>query len=259
MWWQTWAPDPVLLSLSSWQIRWYGLLVAIAVGAAYTLTRYLSKKTFNPVIWQDCLLWVVISGFIGARLLHVALEWSYYVSAPEQILQVWQGGLAIHGGLIGGAIGLYLFARRRGLSFISLAAAIVPGVALAQAIGRWGNYFNQELYGLQTTGWWGIYIEPWLRVTGYESFPTFHPVFLYESLALIALALLLWKLYDRLSPIKLVAAYLIGYGLIRFLVEFWRIDQQHIFIGLRFAQWESVVLGILGIVIFLRDQYLAKR
>ena len=189
---------------------------------------------------------LVIGGIIGARLWHIftpppsmlvldpatgRLVNPYFVNGTPQILDmlsIWKGGLGIPGAVIVGAIALYLFCRRRKVSFLLWADIAAPGVALAQAIGRWGNFFNQELYGKPTSLPWAVKIAPSYRVPGYEQFSTFHPLFLYESIwNLINMAFLLWlgrRYAGRLKPGDIFLTYLIGYPIGRFLLEFLRLD-----------------------------------
>jgi phosphatidylglycerol:prolipoprotein diacylglycerol transferase len=192
----------------------------------------------NPDLVWDALLWVLGLGVIGARLYHIftpsqslldaGIDTRYYLTHPLDILTTWRGGLGMPGAIIGGVLGLYIFARRNKLSFgfpLDLAA---PGVALAQGIGRWGNFINQELYGPPTDLPWGIYIRPENRLKGFEAFERFHPLFLYESLWNLANAgFLLWirsRFGDRLKEGDLFTIYLVTYALGRFLLEFIRID-----------------------------------
>ena len=228
-------------------IRFYGILIMLgAIAAAFLAEREARRRKLNSDIVWDGLIWVLIGGIIGARLWHIftpppsmlvldsttgKLVNPYFIHGMPQILDIlaiWKGGLGIPGAVIGGALALYLFCRRRKMSFLLWADIAAPGVALAQAIGRWGNFFNQELYGKPSTLPWAIKIDPAYRVPGYEQYLTFHPLFLYESLwNLLNMGLLLWlgrKWAGKLKDGDLFLAYLIGYPLGRFFLEFIRLD-----------------------------------
>ncbi len=231
--------DSYGIHLGPLYFRYYGMIImAGAVAGAYVARHILSKREKDPDLVWDGLIWALIFGVIGARLYHVftpsqslldaGIDTQYYLTHPLDILTTWNGGLGMPGALIGGALGLYIFARRRKLAFSHLLDAAAPAVAIGQAIGRWGNFVNQELYGPPTDLPWGILIKPVNRLAGYETYERFHPLFLYESIwnALNAVLLyFLWKRYgDRLLPGDLFLVYLIGYPIGRFLLEFLRLD-----------------------------------
>lgn len=194
------------------------------------------------------MLSLILVGLIGARLYYVLYAWSYYHNHLVEIVQLWQGGLAIHGTLIGGGLAAWWYARRHRLSFLLLIDLAVPAMALGQAIGRWGNYFNQELFGRPTALPWGIPIDPSHRPSAFASFEFFHPTFLYESaLDLILVGVLVWLIrrWPNRRPGNIAAVYAIGYGIIRLAMEFLRVDYSPIVAGVRWAGVVSVAL-ILG-------------
>lgn len=253
--WQLQAPTATAIQLGAFSIRWYGVCLALGILAAYGLTERLRRQRGQSMATiEQLLLVVVIAGIVGGRLLHVILEWEYYSSHLWQIPQIWLGGLAIHGAILAGALALYLMSHRQQERFLPLLDQLIPGLALAQAIGRWGNYFNQELYGQPTNSFFGIYIEPQFRISNFQPFSLFHPIFLYESVGLLLLCLVLLfierrkKKEERRRGIP-TATYLIGYGLLRFFIGFLRIDPQLSFWGLRFDQWESVVFVVVGVAL----------
>ncbi len=279
--WQLQAPTAIALQLGAFSIRWYGVCLALGILSAYWLVERLRRKRGQTMAAIESLLFVVvIVGIIGGRLLHVVLEWSYYSTHLWQIPQIWLGGLAIHGAIIAGALALYLMSRRQQERFLPLLDQLIPGLALAQAIGRWGNYFNQELYGQPTNSFFGIYIEPQFRISNFQPFSLFHPIFLYESLGLLVLCFILLSMQNRIltpnSPSRVeerqrveagklptpksqhpgltTAFYLIGYGLVRFSIGYLRIDPQLSFWGLRFDQWESVVFVVGGLLLIWKSQ-----
>lgn len=220
-------------------IRFYGIILMLgAVAAAWLAEREARRRGLKSDVVWDVLIWVLIGGIIGARLWHVftpppsmeaqGITTLWYLTHPLDLINTRAGGLGIPGGVIGGVLTLYWFCRRKKLNFLVWTDIAAPGLALAQVIGRWGNYINQELYGAPTDLPWAITIDPRYRLPGYENFETFHPLFLYESLwSLGNMALLLWlgrKHTDKLKDGDLFLAYLIVYPMGRFLLEFLRLD-----------------------------------
>ncbi len=232
-------------------IRFYGIVIMLGVIAAAFMAEHEARrrKLNSDMVW-DVLIWVIIGGIIGARLWHIFtpppsmlvldpatgnMVNPYFLNFSTQflnrlvdIVSIWRGGLGIPGAVIGGGIALFLYCRRKKVSFLIWTDIAAPGLALAQAIGRWGNFFNQELYGKPSTLPWAIYIAPQNRVPGYENFSTFHPLFLYESIFdLLNMGLLLWisrRFADRLKDGDVFLTYLIVYPLGRFFLEFIRLD-----------------------------------
>jgi phosphatidylglycerol:prolipoprotein diacylglycerol transferase len=224
-------------------IRYYGIILMLgAVAAAWLAERLVRRQGKDTELVWDGLIWVLIAGIIGARLWHiltpppsmVAIGYTtqYYLTHPLDAINTTKGGLGIPGAIIGGVLALYVFTRRRKLNFGEWLDIAAPATALGQAIGRWGNYVNQELYGPPTNLPWKIYIAPQNRVPGYQQYEYFHPVFLYESLWNFAnMALLLWlgKRYaNRLKPGDLFLTYMIVYPVGRFLLEFMRLDSSQV-------------------------------
>jgi phosphatidylglycerol:prolipoprotein diacylglycerol transferase len=220
-------------------IRFYGIILMLgALAAAFLAEREARRRKLNPDFVWDALILVLIGGIIGARLWHVftpppsmvaaGYTTKYYLTHPLDLINTRAGGLGIPGAIIGGGIALYFYSRRRKTSFLMWADIAAPGVALAQAIGRWGNFFNQELYGKPSNLPWAIYIDPANRVPGYENYSTFQPLFLYESLwNLLNMGVLLWlerRFPDKLKDGDLFLTYLIGYPIGRFFLEFLRLD-----------------------------------
>ena len=250
-------------------LRYYGIIIMSgALAAAIVTSRLLREERKNPEIAYDALIWVLILGVIGARLYHIftpsislreqGITTAWYLTHPLDMLKTTRGGLGMPGAIIGGVIGLYLFARRRKIEFGALIDMVAPGVALAQAIGRWGNFVNQELYGPPTDLPWGIFINPANRLAGYEPFERFHPLFLYESLwNLLNFAVLLWlwrNRRDRLQPGDIFLAYLVGYPVGRFFLEFLRLDFVPLF-GINFNQVLMLAVAIAaGAAIYRRNQ-----
>jgi phosphatidylglycerol:prolipoprotein diacylglycerol transferase len=270
-------PSPAISSLSVGMltISFYGLLVSLGFLAAYALSLFCARRyeceeervSYRGHI-DRAVLWIVVGGVVAARMLFVLYHLDYFSVHPEEVIAVWHGGWVWHGGLVGGGLGLFFYCRRNRVSLLRLFDILAPGVALGQSIGRWGNFFNQEAYGLPTNLPWGITIDPAWRVQGYEAFSTFHPTFLYESVLDGALAVLLgWMVIrtERDSSTALCSArddagengvrkegtifflYLALYSLGRFGIEFFRIDRVPIILGLRAPQWISLILIAIGV------------
>lgn len=227
------------ISLGPILFRWNGLLIMIGVACGGMLATYHAKRRgYDSEIVLDLILPLMIWGTIFARLWHVlfpplssvqlGLTTHYYFTHPLDLLAIWIGGLGFPGALIGGLIALYFFSRIYEFNFGELADILAPAVALTQAIGRLGNYFNQELYGLPTDAVWKIFISPEHRLSGFEAIEFYHPLFAYESfLSLINLGLLLWvshRFSARLKPGDLFLVYLFNTSMIRFFLEFLRLD-----------------------------------
>jgi prolipoprotein diacylglyceryl transferase len=197
-------------------------------------------------------VWAVVAGIVGARLYHVMTDWSSFEDDPVRIFQIWKGGLGIPGGLLLGiAVGWWV-TKRRGIDPREMAAAAAPAIPLAQSIGRWGNWFNQELFGAPTDLPWGLEIDGAHRPGGYEQFTTFHPTFLYESLWLIGVAVVvIWadKRF-RMGHGRAFALYVLLYCAGRLWIESLRIDEANHILGLRLNVWTSIIVG-LGAIIYL--------
>lgn len=257
----TFQPDPILFSWDGITVYWYGFFIVIGIIAGILVISKLAPHyniDKNTVL--DLGFWMMIAGIIGARIYHVLLELPHYTEDPSRILKVWQGGMAIHGAIIAGIITLYIFARKRGINFWKLGAVTVPGVALAQSIGRWGNYFNQELFGKPTDLPWGIPIDIMNRPAEYISFEFFHPAFLYESLGSLCIFLALIGLHIHILKknktqtyyyFLIIISYLALYSLLRAGTEFIRIDETPIWFGVRFPQLVSGIIIIAGMILLL--------
>lgn len=234
-------------------IRYYGLLLGASVLVSWFLAgRFVTRFNLDAEIVERALFWCVISGFVGARALVVLENWSYFRLNLDEILQVWHGGLAIFGGLLGGFLAIIIFARKNHLvawNLLDLLALVTP---LGQAIGRWGNFFNQEAFGPPTTLLWKMYIAPAHRTAGTLASRFFHPTFLYESLwNLLIFGFLLYLSRKSKRPGALFLAYLALYSAARFFLEYLRIDSVRIF-SWRINQIVSLVIFLSVIVIWFR-------
>lgn len=224
-------------------VNYYGIIIMAGVIAAAVLS-YIEAKRRNldtDIVW-DSLPWVVLGGVIGARIWHIltppasmveqGITTWYYLTHPLDAIAIWRGGLGIPGAVAGGALALYIYSRKRGFSFLLWADIIVPGLALAQAIGRWGNFVNQEVYGRPTNLPWAITIDPQHRLPEFRDISTYHPLFLYESIFnLLNMGLLLWlnrKYSHKLKNGDVFLSYLITYPIFRFFLEFLRLDHSYV-------------------------------
>ncbi len=253
------SPDQGVWYLGPVPIRAYALAIILGVVVAVWLgERRWVARGGRPGQVGDIAIWAVPFGLVGGRLYHVATDWRLYFGEgrePVTALYVWQGGLGIWGAIALGALGAWIGARRAGIRFAPFADALAPGIVLAQAIGRWGNWFNQELYGRPTTLPWGLAIDPENRVEGYEDKATFHPTFLYESLWNVGTAVLcIWADRKfRLGYGRVFALYVMAYTAGRGWIEYLRIDtvQEDDVLGLRLNVWTSIVVFALALVFFV--------
>jgi phosphatidylglycerol---prolipoprotein diacylglyceryl transferase len=255
--------DPVAFRIFNFEIRWYGILIALAlivgIVLSYFIARYREQKADEVINFAP---FAVIFGVIGARFLHVIVNWSYYSGHLSYIFAFRKGGLAIQGVMLGGMLALVVFCKIRKLDFWLWADIIAPALLLGQAIGRWGNYFNQEAFGMPTSLPWGIYIDPMNRPAGYASFQYFHPTFLYESIAnivLFILLLLIHRLYkkrpDKFPYGLIFATYLGVYAVYRSLIEYYRIDSSY-FLGVKVVY---ILDGITIIAVLIIINYLVRK
>ncbi len=253
------SPSSGTLELGPLNLNAYGLMIAAGVVVAVWITgRRLERMgvgTRDDI--GSVAMWAVPAGVIGARLYHVITSWDRFSDSPGDIVKIWEGGLGIPGGLVlGVSVGLWA-ARRRGLPVGGTLTAVAPALPVAQAIGRWGNWFNQELFGRPTDLPWALEVSDRKAIAaGYEPGTTFHPTFLYESLWNLALAVVLVVVHRRCSlrPGRLFALYVVGYGVGRFWVESLRIDASSEFAGLRLNQWMALIAVIAAVGFMVMDR-----
>ncbi|QKG26708.1 prolipoprotein diacylglyceryl transferase [Actinomadura verrucosospora] len=251
------SPSQGVWHLGPIPLRAYAIMIILGIVAAVWVgERRWAAKGGSPGTIIDIAVWAVPFGLVGGRLYHVITDAQRYFGSggdPVRALEIWKGGLGIWGAIALGAVGAYIGCRRRGISILALADACAPGIVLAQAIGRWGNYWNQELYGKPLHTFWALKIDPSHRPTlgdgpaldpKYENIGTYHPTFLYESLWCIGVAILIiwadrrYKLTHGRAFALYVAAYTVGRGWIEAL----RIDDAHHFLGLRLNDYTSIVV-----------------
>ncbi len=255
---------PQYFSVGPVEIHFYGIFMALAVAAGYFLAiKRAAKYGINIEQADGIIFWMVVGGFIGARLYHVLSSFSYYYIHPVDALKIWNGGLSIYGAVIGGVATL-LFVRKifnfptfvktsadRQFSIFKMLDWLAPSLILGQIIGRFGNFFNYELYGYPTNLPWKMYVPPQFRLAPYQGFSYFHPLFLYEALANAVILFLLLKIIKPAKAGALFFWYLLLYNAVRFGLEFLRVDSTY-FHGIRVNAYASLILCVIAsIYLFL--------
>jgi len=246
-------------------IRYYALIILAGalLGAWLASVEAKRRGKDGNLVW-DILSWLLVGGIIGARLWHVftpsasnvamGLTTKYYLTHPLQILMIWNGGLGIPGAVIGGALALWIYCRATKQKFLEWADIIAPGLLIGQAIGRWGNFINQELYGSPSNLPWAITIDPRYRLPGFETVAKYHPLFLYESvLNLLAAGILLYvgrKYKNKLYRGDIFLLYLVLYPVIRFALEYLRLDPSPV-AGININQTVMGIVAVFSITILI--------
>ncbi|GAT64759.1 prolipoprotein diacylglyceryl transferase [Planomonospora sphaerica] len=251
------SPSQGVWHLGVIPIRAYALCIVLGVIVAVIMSeRRWRARGGEPGTMVDLAVWAVPFGLVGGRLYHVITDWQLYFAPdapnePIEALFIWNGGLGIWGAVALGALGVWFGCRGRGISLTAVADTVAPGIAVAQAIGRWGNYFNQELFGSPTDLPWGLEIDP-DRPGTVPGEDTYHPTFLYESIWDLGLALVLIWAGRRfaLRHGRVFALYVAGYTVGRFWIEGLRVDTAHHILGLRLNQWTSIVLFLAALAYF---------
>jgi phosphatidylglycerol---prolipoprotein diacylglyceryl transferase len=222
--------------IGQFEVRYYGIILMLgAVAGAFVATREAKRRGYEAEIVWDLMIYLLIGGILGARLWHIltpppssGITAQWYFTHPLDALNIRKGGLGIPGAVIAGVVVLFFYARRHRLNFAQWTDIAAPGLALGQAIGRWGNFVNQELYGAPTNLPWKIFIEPEHRLANYQNFEYYHPLFLYESLWNLGnMFLMLWisrRFADQLKNGDIFLIYLVAYPVGRFLLDFLRLD-----------------------------------
>ncbi len=251
------SPSQGVWYLGPLPLRAYAIMILIGIAAAIWIgDRRWRERGGSEGTVADVAVWAVPFGVIGGRIYHVITSPEPYFGPngdPLQALEIWKGGLGIWGAISLGAVGAWIGCRRQGVRLSSFADAVAPGVLVAQAIGRLGNWFNQELFGGPTTLPWGLMIDPAHRPPGYEQYATFHPTFLYELLwNLAGAAFIIWlDRRFRLGHGRVFWAYVVVYTLGRVWIEMLRIDTAEQVLGLRLNVWTSIIVALLGAVAFV--------
>ena len=256
------SPPSGDLEIGPLALHAYGVMLLLGIVAATWLTgvRWVRRGGDWDLVYRVA-MWGVLGGIVGARLYHVITSWSTVDGEWWEPFAVWEGGLGIWGGIAGGVLAGAIVVRRAGESVFRFMDAVAPGLLLAQAIGRFGNYFNQELFGEPTDLPWALEIDPANRPEGFEQFATFHPTFLYESLwNLLGVAVLL--LVDRRVRIRapgVFALYVAWYTFGRFWEELLRIDPSHEYLGLRLNAYVAIAVFVAAVAAFVWSQRRTER
>jgi phosphatidylglycerol:prolipoprotein diacylglycerol transferase len=257
-------PDPVAVSLFGVEIRWYALFFLAGVIAAILLTRYLATMLGLDPDWVlDATPWIVVAAIVGARTYYVALRLDYFSSHPWEAVNIRLGGLSFHGALVAGLMTFVVLCRAQCQSILRWSDAAMPGIALAQSIGRWGNWANQEAFGSPTSLPWGLVIDAAHRPAEFANSVRFHPTFLYESLFDLVNAVILAWIALKIPASRMLrhgdvlGVYLINYGIGRFLIERLRVDS--LYIGpLPAAYWLSWGLILAGLAMLIVPRLLGR-
>ena len=232
----------------------YGIIISASIALSLYLAEHIIKKDGrNPDYFWGLALYTLLAGIAGARIYHVLDYHRYYMQHPLYIPALWSGGMSILGAVIGGVLGLFIYSKKNKLDLIywlDVAAVVTP---LAQAIGRWGNFFNMEVFGLPTGVFWGIFIPEERRPSGYEVYERFHPLFLYESLLNLLLFLFLYRVKSKSKKHtgNIFFMYIAGYSAIRFTLEFLRINSWNI-AGINVAQAICLAAAVLAITALVK-------
>lgn len=246
--------DPVALALGPIKIHWYGIIMGLAFLIGTYLARYNVKRSgIDPDHVLNMVVLIIPAAIVCARAYYVIFEWDQYKDNVLSVLYVWNGGLAIHGGLIGGMLAGTWYVRKHNLPFRRIGDALMPSVILGQAIGRWGNFINQEAHGDVAPAEFMEKFPAFIREQMYINGQYYHPTFLYESLwnllvfAILMLMLRYWKKFDG----QVLFSYMILYSIGRFFIEGLRTDSLMIADTLRVAQLVSLCLIALGLILML--------
>lgn len=249
------APQSVAFSIFNVPVYWYGITMALAIFVGILMANFLHNK-INPTERKDVIIeyspLIIFCGILGARIYFCSLNPSYYFTHPLEILDIREGGLSIHGGILFGILSLLFVARKAKLSFLPLLDSMGCATILGQAIGRWGNYFNSEAYGLPIIGQnWGLFIPEGKRIFEYSNYTLFHPTFLYESICDIfgfAILFMVLRYLGKQYKGLVFFLYLVIYAIIRFFIERIRIDSALNLGSLPIAEIASCCLFVVGIV-----------
>ena len=248
------APSDIAFSVFNFPIYWYGIILAVSILVGFYVADYLSQ--FRPVkssLILDNAVWFIIVGLLGARVYYCLLIFSYYALHPLQVFDLRQGGLSIHGMLIAGFLFVFFLCKKNKLKILPLLDVIAASVPLSQAIGRWGNYFNSEAFGIPTYSNWGLFVPIAKRPENFIDYSLFHPTFLYESVLNFLIFILLWFLIKKSKTNGVVfSLYLILYSIARIIVEQIRIDSALDLFGFPIAQIISLILILFGLLLMIK-------
>ncbi|CAM3480279.1 prolipoprotein diacylglyceryl transferase [Aeromicrobium ponti] len=255
--------DPIAISLGPIQVHWYGLIIGIGIALALIIAMREGERRGLPKdIFADLMLWAIPIAIISARIYYVIFQWDFYSQNPGEIIKIWNGGIAIHGALIGAVITAYIFAKKKKISFWQLADVAAPSIILGQAIGRWGNFMNQEAHGGEVSRAFleNMYLPEFIINQMYINGAYYHPTFLYESIwNIIGFIILILLRRANLRRGELFLTYVIWYSIGRFFVEGLRTDSLMLTDTFRIAQTISIalIIGALALIFYRRKTGLA--
>jgi len=245
--------NPIAISVGGVDIYWYGIIFAMAFLFGFLVIireARILKLNIDKVI--NMVFWTVVFGFLGARLIFTLLNWVYYISAPLQILNIWQGGLSLLGGIAGGGLFLIIYSFAKKENVWKTLDLFAPAILIGQVIGRWGNFFNQEYFGAPSNYLAKMYVSPMSRPWELRSFAFFHPLFLYESILclLLFVALVVARKKKDLTAGAIFLFYILGYSIIRFFIELLSIEPR-VFLNLTLEQLISALIAAIVILILI--------
>ncbi len=250
------SPSQILCTIFGLNIYYYGVIMALAIAVGVLVSDWAGTKFFalkkETII--DLAPYLIIFGIIGARLYYCILSYDFYLRFPTEIIAIRHGGISIHGAILGGLIGLWIFAKRHKINPIKLCDVSAIGLSLAQAIGRWGNFFNSEAFGAPTNLPWKLYIAPQYRPIPYQEYQYFHPAFLYESILDVVIFIILLALVKTGKLKKdgnLALIYLILYSIVRIIVEMFRLDSVKYIFGMPVAIFVSIGIIIISVALLI--------
>ena len=251
------SPGAIAFKIGTWPVRWYGVLIAIAFLIAYCLAENLAKKNnLSLESFNDLIFLILIFSLVFARLYFVLLSWGYFKNHLDEIPKIWLGGQSIHGGIIGAVFAAVIYSKIKKIPFYRYMDVIAVITPLGQSIGRWGNFFNNEAFGKPVSNWiFRLKVPIDSRPENFLNCQYFHPTFLYESFLDFLIFIFLYKQYSKWSnkPGKTFWIYLLSYSVIRFFLEFLRIDSLYVFNLFPCAQAISVIIFVISLI------FLSKR
>ncbi len=250
------SPSQILCTVFGLNIYYYGVIMALAIAIGVLVSDWAGTKFFalkkETII--DLAPYLIIFGIIGARLYYCILSYDFYLRFPTEIIAIRHGGISIHGAILGGLVGLWIFAKRHKINPVKLCDVSAIGLSLAQAIGRWGNFFNSEAFGAPTNLPWKLYIAPQYRPIPYQEYQYFHPAFLYESILDVVIFVILLALVKTGKLKKdgnLALIYLILYSIVRIIVEMFRLDSVKYIFGMPVAIFVSIGIIIISVALLI--------
>lgn len=256
--------DPVAFSLGPLTVHWYGVIIGVGLALALVIAmREAEKRGLQKDLFADLMLWAIPIAILSARIYYVIFEWGYYSQNLGDIFKIWNGGIAIHGALIGSVVTAYVFSKKRGISFWQLADIAAPSIILGQAIGRWGNFMNQEAHGGEVSRAFleNLFLPDFIVDQMYINGTYYHPTFLYESIwNLLGFVLLISLRRVNLRRGEMFLTYVIWYSIGRYFIEGLRTDSLMLTESLRMAQMISIALivGAAALIIYRRTKGLSN-